>query len=293
VLGLFVVLIAGFVVWFGIQVTFGAFRAIEHHKSGSDEPFSAAMLGPADFAFLSTLPFIIAFLVLAIGDRFVKRDLPRELGWSGDWLGGGIWRGALAMVSVMPLMLGAGILLELLYRLVGYEHPTEHELLTVLGMAKEPLTKGLIIGGATLLAPVFEEFLFRGHVQTLLVRAFTPRPKHQSALPVVPVTAMAMSVEGGAPSVELFAPMPPLPAPPLEPRPAPVASPSARWAAIGITALLFAAMHPVWTWPLIFLLAIALGYAYERTGNLWVPVTMHLVFNTFQTAFFLLSRGGL
>ena len=50
-------------------------------------------------------------------------------------------------------------------------------------------------------------------------------------------------------------------------------------------------MHPSWTWPLIFLLALALGYAYERTANLWVSITMHLVFNTTQTVLFLFLRS--
>ena len=31
-------------------------------------------------------------------------------------------------------------------------------------------------------------------------------------------------------------------------------------------------------------------YAYERTANLWVPIAMHLIFNTLQTGLFLLSR---
>jgi membrane protease YdiL (CAAX protease family) len=58
-----------------------------------------------------------------------------------------------------------------------------------------------------------------------------------------------------------------------------------------ITSILFAIIHPGWSAPIIFILSLGLGYAYERTGNLWVPLTIHLLFNSFQTAMFLLLRG--
>ncbi len=64
------------------------------------------------------------------------------------------------------------------------------------------------------------------------------------------------------------------------------------WSAIGITSALFALMHPPWSLPIIFLLAICLGYAYQRTGNLWVCITMHALFNTSMTAVFLLSGSS-
>jgi membrane protease YdiL (CAAX protease family) len=51
------------------------------------------------------------------------------------------------------------------------------------------------------------------------------------------------------------------------------------WPAIVLAALAFAAVHPWWMSPPIFLLGLCLGYAYERTGNLWTNVTMHALFN--------------
>jgi len=59
-----------------------------------------------------------------------------------------------------------------------------------------------------------------------------------------------------------------------------------------ITSMFFASVHPVWSFPIIFLLALALGYAYERTGNLWVSITMHAMFNTISTVLFLLGAGS-
>jgi membrane protease YdiL (CAAX protease family) len=51
------------------------------------------------------------------------------------------------------------------------------------------------------------------------------------------------------------------------------------WPAIFLSAALFALVHPWWTWPQIFFLGICLGYAYERTANLWMSITMHASFN--------------
>jgi membrane protease YdiL (CAAX protease family) len=51
------------------------------------------------------------------------------------------------------------------------------------------------------------------------------------------------------------------------------------WLAIVFAGAAFAMVHSWWTWPQIFFLALCLGYAYERTGNLWVSVTMHASFN--------------
>ncbi|MGB7157161.1 MAG: CPBP family intramembrane glutamic endopeptidase, partial [Tepidisphaeraceae bacterium] len=58
---------------------------------------------------------------------------------------------------------------------------------------------------------------------------------------------------------------------------------------IAVASFVFAVLHPAWTWPLIFVLAVGMGYAYERTGNLWVPVFIHLFFNTINTVVTLLS----
>jgi membrane protease YdiL (CAAX protease family) len=54
-----------------------------------------------------------------------------------------------------------------------------------------------------------------------------------------------------------------------------------------ITSLVFSLVHPGWMRPMIFLLSICLGYAYERTGNLWVPIVLHASFNTLSTVVFL------
>jgi len=58
------------------------------------------------------------------------------------------------------------------------------------------------------------------------------------------------------------------------------------WLAVLVGALAFACVHPWWMWPPIFLLGVCLGYAYERTGNLWANVMMHSLFNLTSIAIY-------
>lgn len=51
------------------------------------------------------------------------------------------------------------------------------------------------------------------------------------------------------------------------------------WAAILITAILFALLHPTTHWPALFILGCAFGYAYEKSGSLLRSIFFHALFN--------------
>jgi hypothetical protein len=61
-----------------------------------------------------------------------------------------------------------GGLLERFYQRTGFEHPTEHDLLRVMKTSRSPAVELGLILGAVVVAPLFEELLFRGHLQTLI-----------------------------------------------------------------------------------------------------------------------------
>lgn len=57
------------------------------------------------------------------------------------------------------------------------------------------------------------------------------------------------------------------------------------WAAIAITSVLFAITHAnPEHWLTLFVLAMGLGYAYEKSGSLLRPIFMHAMFNGFTIA---------
>jgi membrane protease YdiL (CAAX protease family) len=325
---LLIVLVCGLAAWVGAQAAFGAWKQARRVAAGVVAPLSTADFTAADFAFLSTAPFAIGLLVLVVAGGLTERATGANLGLRGRSLRWGAAQGFVGILIVMPIIFLAAAVLERLYEQVGYQHPTEHELLTVMKTAHGGAEFALLIVGATVMAPLFEELLFRGYFQTLLGRAIglgrmvwrdalTPpelAPAELAPVGVMPIGEVAAAAAATtprpgtlpAPSQEI---VPAPPSSPLSPPPAPAdaavvvsyASPPVvrerppipdaawqRWAAVVAASVVFALVHPLWSSPLIFILALGLGYAYERTGNLWVPITMHLLFNAIQTTIFLL-----
>jgi membrane protease YdiL (CAAX protease family) len=52
------------------------------------------------------------------------------------------------------------------------------------------------------------------------------------------------------------------------------------WAAIALTSVIFALMHPMTHFFGIFALSCCLGYAYEKSGSLLRPIFIHIFFNS-------------
>lgn len=117
----------------------------------------------------------------------------------------------------------------------GYQEP-EHTVFRALQDPSVPVwVRVTAVVGAILLAPVGEELLFRGVLQTGLKKVM-PYRRH---------TLLH------------------------------------RWLAILFTALIFGFMHtgtPQYI-PALFMLAVVLGYIYERTGSLTIPILIHILFN--------------
>ncbi len=162
------------------------------------------------------------FAALAFADALQRRDqlrLPR--------LSAGLAVGLLAGCWVIPLVLFTTDFVQLLMQLAHAGPPQEHQLLTIFQSAGAA-DRLLIVLSAAVLAPLYEELIFRGHIQPAL-RQTTGNP----------------------------------------------------WFSVMLTAALFALVHGIW-WmmPPLFVLALGLGFLYERTRNIWAPVTLHALFNT-------------
>jgi membrane protease YdiL (CAAX protease family) len=295
-----VALVVGLAAWLGLQVGYGFYRAAEWGAAGNAQPMSAADFTAADYAWLATIPAAAGFLAFLVADALCGR-LHRPLGYAPPRVPAGIALGVVGAIIILPVVLVASNLLEWLYHTVGYEHPTEHDLLRVMTDADQR-TRLLLIVGAAVGAPVFEEMLFRGHLQTLFVWLFDriTRPRRPAeGFPVIegppPLPPLAAAPVERPDYATHASPLPPPPVPmavlPLEPElPNPRRDARVRWAAVVVASLLFAIVHPLWTVPLIFVLSLGLGYAYERTGNLWVPIVIHAIFNGSQTLIFLGMR---
>lgn len=56
------------------------------------------------------------------------------------------------------------------------------------------------------------------------------------------------------------------------------------WVGIVLTSLFFSVLHPPTHIAALFMLSCGLGYAYERSGSLFRPILMHVLFNGFNIA---------
>lgn len=196
----------------------------------------------------------------------------------------GVLWGVLALLLVIPWMLTASVLLQVVLKAAGIELETVHEIIRAMREFASPelIAWGLV--SAVVVAPIAEEVLFRGVLQTTLVhiwaRLFDPPLAQGEAMPAptaeaaIPMAVLAEPLSMSAPGS--------MPAAPAERPVRHMPSATARWAGIVATSLVFAALHETWSIPVIFLLSLALGYLYERTGNLWTAITVHLGFNAFN-----------
>lgn len=147
--------------------------------------------------------------------------------------------------------------------------PSQHPLINLLTEHAGPLIY-LVTGlSAVLVAPVVEEYLFRVLLQGWLERAFTTRE---------PLHDLLLGDVASAGNTAVYSEQPRKPTGKTSARPS--------WLAIGVSAILFAALHashgpdPI---PL-FVLALGLGYLYQRTHRILPGIVVHFLLNSVTLA---------
>ena len=196
-----------------------------------------SQIDPRDLVALSVAAPIVGMVTLVIANLLWRKRAFERLGFTLAHLRRSGWKfGLISAAIVLPAAFGVNLLTEKIWNSIHFAHPTEHDLLKIMGDDSSRFVRIAIIVSATILAPVFEEFFFRGMLQSAC-RMIMP-----------------------------------------------------AWAAIMISSIAFAAVHPLWMAPPIFFLAVCLGYVYSRTTNLWVPIIVHAAFNSLSVALFLLIR---
>ncbi len=252
------VLFAALVVWQMLPTLYLQRQAAGATPAPATSAPSVIVPATRDLVMLSAVVPAIAFVVLAAGDFFVRPRVRQRLGFNVGRIPIGLAAGLVGILLTLPLVYFAMVSAERVFWFIGYEHSPEHALLRAMRETPDTVMKYLAVVAAVLVAPLWEELLFRGHVQTLFREAFA-RMREQT-----PSTGADVAVRNPTRPVESLA-------------------------AVLLTSLCFAAVHEPWSMPPIFVLSVCLGLAYERTGNLWVPVAMHATFNALMTVYFLYS----
>ncbi len=143
--------------------------------------------------------------------------------------------------------------------MVGHEPPpVGHKLLTVMQESDSQLGLILLLVSATVVAPLLEEVIFRGVVQSTLLTVFDSG------------NTWPFFVKAGRWPVVLM---------------------EVRWPIILLAAALFAVVHGFDPWqplPGLFVLGVILGWLYEKTGSLWPCIVTHVGFNAVNSGVALL-----
>ncbi len=189
---------------------------------------------------IGVIPAMVAALLVA-NATFARRL--RGFGLDARSIGRDFRAALVNLLAVYPLIVAAILVtMEAGKMLIGPDFQMEQHIeLKQITEHPELLVRIIIILNAVFLVPVFEELLFRGLFQTMI----------RSALD------LALEVRG------------------VSARPG-----STAWLAILLTSVVFATFHyNPQHWPALLILAISLGYAYEKSGSLFRPIFIHSLFN--------------
>ena len=215
----------------------------------------AQALAPRDQVTIGVVAPALALVALLLADSATLPGALRRLGLAGHGDAARVLRwGVAAALVAISFTFAASQLAGLLWQQFGREPPQDHELIRIIKTSPEPALRWWVALSAVVIAPLWEELFFRGHFQTALASSFRLFRARQ------PIT------------------------------PADDAEPTwPRWAAITVASLFFASVHDAgpgsrWMLPPLFLLSVCLGYAYERTGSLWVPILVHAAFNALSVS---------
>jgi len=181
-----------------------------------------------DMAFGCFCALLAIAAIIAVARKSFARRL-KGFGLQAGTMARDFAAAVVSLVCIWPIITIAVLLTILATHSLGVTGSgvEKHEMLKTFILYRQLPVRLSMIAFMVVIAPVFEELLFRGLFQTLIRRFVT-----------------------------------------------------SVWAAIVISSVLFATAHQNFThWPALFVLALCLGYSYEKSGSLFRPIFIHALFN--------------
>jgi membrane protease YdiL (CAAX protease family) len=167
--------------------------------------------------------------------------------------------GFVNLLTAWPIMMAAITITVFVAKLIsGQEYQMQqHQQLELITEYPQLPLRIMIVFVAVVIAPVLEEMLFRGFVQTTIRSILDLR---FSNFDCRFETDNQQSAIGNRQSMT-------------------------AWPAIAASSVFFAIMHAnPGHWPALFVLGVCLGYSYEKSGSLLRPIFIHLFFNASSVA---------
>ncbi|QQE13382.1 CPBP family intramembrane metalloprotease [Planctomycetota bacterium] len=173
--------------------------------------------------------------------------------------------GIIAFIAALPTIMAATTIAMIISILMGQTIDTlGHSILQTIATTKSNLTILFYAISAVLIAPVVEEVIFRGVIQTTFINTLNKaKPADQDQT--------------------------------TQPAPGAILNRS-RWIVIVVSAILFMSIHipAVPNWPPLlghFTLGLFLAWLYEKYNSLLPCITLHLLFNAVNFGYVLLTAS--
>jgi membrane protease YdiL (CAAX protease family) len=221
----------------------------------------------------------VSLLIVACGLSLIALRTGARLsdfGWSPRDIPTDIRLGLIGFVMLAPPVYAMQGLL------VQFWQPSTHPLVEMFKASPDPRFFVLLFVAAAVVAPLFEELVFRVLLQGFLEKVVRFRGEvHELFFGDVHRSLPEAAAEpiDVAPSLAPLSPEPPVPSP--QPPP-PELRGLAAWLPIAVSSIVFALMHyshgPDWI-PLTFL-AAGMGYLYQRTHRLLPSLVVHVLVNS-------------
>ncbi len=216
------------------------------------------------------MALVVAFVsVMIIASRANRTDLglPKNFAEFGRDVRIGIigWLAALAPVYGMQLLL-----------ILSFGPAEGHPLIKMVEEHGSPLLFAVAFAAAVVVAPICEELLFRLVLQGWLEK-WEDRPNRLTNA----ACQMTHELDSGSDNSSFVIRHSSLSPPPDQPPPTGLFGLPHGWLPIGLSSLLFALAHVGWgPDPVaLFVLALILGYVYQRTHRIVPSMVIHALFN--------------
>ncbi len=224
-------LIAAIVAYIAPSVGYGL--ALMAARSGADDLGSKALATAIAYAGALLATISVAMLM--------RRSAPSaglSVKLKDSWIGAG------CLLVSLPLVYASSVVSTSVYEIVTrstIHEPIAHDMLKTIVSSRESAAAWALAGLAVIAAPIHEELLYRGFLQSAAFR-LTGRP----------------------------------------------------WPSIIATSAVFALGHlsagvPSYAIASLFMLSLCLGFTFEKTRRIGVPIAMHMLFNAANIALAMLS----
>jgi membrane protease YdiL (CAAX protease family) len=170
------------------------------------------------------------------------------------------------LLAAWPLMLAAVTVTIFFAELLsGRQYQMQqHQQLEIITEYQQLPLRIMVVFVAVAIAPLLEEMLFRGFVQTAIRSILDLRFSHSD---------FRFEIGNQQPTIGNR-------------------QSTTAWPSIMASSVFFAIMHedPA-HWPALFVLGVCLGYSYEKSGSLFRPIFIHLFFNASSVAIAIYQAG--